>query len=336
MCSPVNWQLNKKGLSARGRYLLQNRRWTDCEFLVGEPPNQELIKAHTIYLAASSPVFEKMFFECSLEENNPIRIPEVKKETFKTMLEYIYVDELEFDCFESTRDLYYCAKKYMLFDLAERCSVFIQTIVSSQQVCAIYEFAELFEDKKLADKCINLICLETKKILTGPSWISAPKVTVSILFDQEMLKIDSEEDLYVALLVWSKAECERKSLPTDQKNLRTVSEDLVTKIRFLTFTPEKFIKGPGRAEILNKDEVLAIIMNIISPNSVPMPLGFSIGKVRTSTNYPLHQPPPQLPADEPLDFSEDEGYARKGCYDNRHSKKRTSVSRHHRESSSQL
>lgn len=276
MGSPCNWQMTKQGIAARGQYILENSQWSDCQFLVGIPPNQEIVAAHKLFLAMSSPVFETMFFGSMPEEKNSIRIPEVQIEAFKALLKFVYTDELALTRFEVAPDLYYCAKKYMLPELSTKCKIYIQNNLSPERVCKVYEFSEFFEEAELKEQCLKMMQTETKKILTDSSWEDAQLATVSVLFQQNILAIDSELELYDALLVWAKAECERKNLPCDQKSMRSVSADLITKIRFLTLTPKQFADGPGKADILDKDEAFAIIMNISSINSsILMPVGFS-------------------------------------------------------------
>ncbi|XP_043287451.1 BTB/POZ domain-containing protein 2-like [Venturia canescens] len=290
MGSPCNWQITKQGIAARGQYVLESGQWSDCQFLVGVPPNQEIVGAHKLILAMSSPVFETMFFGSMPEGNNPIGIPEVQAEAFKALLKFIYTDELVLNQFEIAPDLYYCAKKYMLPELAAKCKIYIQSNLSYERVCKIYEFAEFFEELELKEQCVKLILIETKKILTDTNWADTQGTTVSFIFQQNILAIDSEIELYNALLTWAKAECERKSIPVDQKSLRSVSADLLTKIRFLTLTPKQFADGPGKAELLDKDEAFAIIMNISSVNSgILMPQGFSVEKNQRSHLSPESQ-----------------------------------------------
>lgn len=63
------------------------------------------------------------------------------------------------------------------------------------------------------------------------------------------------------------------------KSLRSVIGAALTKIRFLTLTPQLFAEGPGKSILLTKDEGYAILMNISSDNiRYPMPENFSIAK----------------------------------------------------------
>ncbi|XP_043287444.1 uncharacterized protein [Venturia canescens] len=232
-----NWRKTKKGVLAKLQYLLVSGQWSDCIFLVGIPPCQEFLKAHKVHLALSSPVFETMFFGSMSEGTEPIKVPDVEPATFKAMLKFIYTNELSLPHLDRARDLYCCANKYMMPDLAENCSIYMKS---------------------------NLV--------PGKTPVSA----ISVLYEQANLAIDSENDLYKALLEWSKAECRRKALPHDQKSLRSVADEPLSRIRFLTLTPTEFADGPGKAEILDRNEILAVLMNLVSDKStIPVPPGFS-------------------------------------------------------------
>ncbi|XP_043287448.1 BTB/POZ domain-containing protein 6-B-like isoform X2 [Venturia canescens] len=274
-----NSEEKKRTLLERGRELLESNRLSDCQFLVGPPPNQEIVEAHKVFLAMSSPVFEKMFYGYMLEDSKPIQIPEVTTEGFKALLRFIYIDELVLDRFEVVQDLYFCAQKYMLPELAAQCKVYIQSNLSAERVCKIYEFSQFFEESELEEQCLKLMQTETKKILLDKNWEEAQMTTVSVLFQQNQLAIDSEIQLYDGLLAWARAKCQRKGFSDDQNSLRSVVGDLITKIRFLTLTPAQFADGPGKGEILTNDEILALIMKISSSRSIrPIPEGFSEDK----------------------------------------------------------
>lgn len=82
-----DWQISCKKITERGKLLLQTGQWIDCTFLVGNEPNQIVIKGHKLILAMASPVFEAMFFGGMPEINDPILILDVQPEAFKALLE---------------------------------------------------------------------------------------------------------------------------------------------------------------------------------------------------------------------------------------------------------
>ncbi|KAJ8687183.1 hypothetical protein QAD02_022977 [Eretmocerus hayati] len=277
MVLPCDWQTTTQKIAQRGKYLLETGQWSDCKFIVGQEPHQQILEGHKVFLAMSSPVFEAMFYGTMAEKNDPIPIRDVQPEAFKALMEYIYTDKVDLGSFELACELCYCAKKYMLPFLVEECTKFLWSDLSLKKACRAYEFAKLFEEPVLMAKCLQMICTETDEVLRETSWDEVEQGTVLTLLDQENLNLSSEIDLFNALERWAKAECNRKALdPLDTKALKSVIGNSLTKIRFLTLTPQEFAEGPGKSPLLSQEEAFSILMNISSNRSnVPMPEAFS-------------------------------------------------------------
>lgn len=86
MAAPCDWQMTKKKVMDRGQYLLETGQWSDCRFIVGIDPHQQVLEGHKLFLAMSSPVFEAMFFG-GMAEKDPISIQDVQPDAFKALLE---------------------------------------------------------------------------------------------------------------------------------------------------------------------------------------------------------------------------------------------------------
>ncbi|XP_015189187.1 PREDICTED: BTB/POZ domain-containing protein 6-like [Polistes dominula] len=274
---PCDWQISKQKISERGKYLLETGQWSDCKFIVGQGPHQETLKGHKLFLAMSSPVFEAMFYGGMAEKNDPIQIRDAQPDAFKALLEYIYTDRVNLGSFELACELCYCAKKYMLPSLVEECMQYLWFDLSPKIACRAYEFAKLFEEPVLMEKCLQIICTKTNEVLEESSWEEVELGTVITVLEQVDLEISSELELFTAVERWAKAECVRKSLdPTDGKSLKSVIGNALSKIRFLTLTPQEFAESPGMSPLLTQDEAFAILMNILcTENKSPLPEGFS-------------------------------------------------------------
>ncbi|CAK9806501.1 BTB/POZ domain-containing protein 6-A [Anthophora quadrimaculata] len=291
---PCDWQINKQKLLERSQYLLETGQWSDCKFIVGQEPHQQTLKGHKLFLAMSSPVFEAMFFGSMAEKNDLIPIRDVQPEAFKALLEYIYTDRVDLSSFELACELCYCAKKYMLPSLVEECTKYLWSDVSPKKACRAYEFAKLFEEPVLTEKCLQIICTKTNEVLKESNWEEVELGTLLTVLEQENLQINSEVELFTAVERWAKAECTRKSLdPNDGKALKSVIGNALSKIRFLSLSPQEFAEGPGMSPLLTQDETFAILMNILcTGNKAPMPEGFSTN-LNGRTN-PLNVPSAQF------------------------------------------
>ncbi|XP_045511046.1 uncharacterized protein LOC123705968 isoform X1 [Colias croceus] len=211
MGAPSDWQLECTELKQRGAYLLQTGQWSDCTFLVGSEPNQEVIAGHKLILAMASPVFEAMFYGGMPERNDPIPILDVQIDAFKDLLEYIYTGNINLCSFDKACELCYGAKKYMLPHLVKECTRYLWSDLYPRNACRAYEFARLFDENVLMEKCLQIISTNTKEVLNDSSFEEVELNTVITVFSLDHLNIDSEMDLFNAAVRYSKAMEQKKN-----------------------------------------------------------------------------------------------------------------------------
>ncbi|XP_063375909.1 kelch-like protein 26 [Cydia fagiglandana] len=278
MAETCDWQLRCTELKHRGSHLLQSGQWSDCSFLVGSEPHQVVVPGHKLILAMASPVFEAMFYGGMAERNEPIPILDVQPEAFKALLEYIYTDNINISSFDKACELCYGAKKYMLPHLVKECTRYLWSDLYPKNACRAYEFARLFEESVLMDKCLQIISTNTKEVLTDSSFEEVELSTVITVFSLEHLNVDSELDLFEAAARYARAQARRQPSPGPANKLSI--RHAIEKIRFLTLTPQQFAEGPARSSLLTESEAFAVLMNILSSSSdVPLPVGFSSCRV---------------------------------------------------------
>uniref|UniRef100_A0A336LFN0 CSON010474 protein n=1 Tax=Culicoides sonorensis TaxID=179676 RepID=A0A336LFN0_CULSO len=270
----------------------------------------------------ASPVFEAMFFGGLAEKNDPIPILDVQPDAFKALLEYIYTDKININSVDKACELCYAAKKYMLPHVVSECTKFLWADLCSKNACRAYEFAKLFEEPKLMEKCLQIMCTKTCDVIQDPSFEEVELSTIITILDQDALNIETELDIFFAInryaekhgLLNQNSSSNEESLiesangepqpgpsnrdapapanvPRHQEPLTI--RDAVKRIRFLTLTPKQFAEGPARTALLSQNEAFAILMNISSPLSGhPMPEGFSTNKNPRSYNIVLDSPSP--------------------------------------------
>ncbi|KAJ2944476.1 hypothetical protein O0L34_g3822 [Tuta absoluta] len=209
MAAPTDWQLGCTEMKQRGNHLLRSGQWSDCSFLVGSEPHQVAVSGHKLILAMASPVFEAMFFGGMAERNEPIPILDVQPDAFKALLEYIYTDNIVITSFDKACELCYGAKKYMLPHLVKECTRYLWSDLYPRNACRAYEFARLFEENVLMDKCLQIISTNTKEVLTDPSFEDIDLNTLITVFSQDHLNVDSELDLFEACVRYAKAQHKR-------------------------------------------------------------------------------------------------------------------------------
>ncbi|KAG8223255.1 hypothetical protein J437_LFUL001531 [Ladona fulva] len=281
MGTPNDWQVKKRKVSERGRYLLETSQWSDCKFIVGTEPHQETFQCHKLFLAIASPVFDAMFFGGMAEKDVPIPILDVQPEAFRALLEYIYTDGINLQSFDQACELCYAAKKYMLPYLVEECTKFLWRDLHPRNACRAYEFAKLFEEPVLMEKCLEIMCSETQAVLSDPSFEEAEHSTLVTLLEQENLAVTSELILFEAVTRWAGRECQRRGLTPSGENLRTVlGSEPLRLLRLLTLTPSQLASGPAISTLLTRDEAFALLLEASAPReSADLPEGLCTSRV---------------------------------------------------------
>lgn len=195
----IDWQISRHDIKSRGQYLLETGKWADCHFLVGQEPNHQMLAGHKLILAMASPVFEAMFYGGLAEKNDPIPILDLDPSAFKSLLEYIYTDKISINSVDKACELCYGAKKYMLPHVVEQCITFLWSDLCPKNVCRAYEFAKLFEEPRLMEKCLQIMCTKTIDVVQDSSFEDVELSTIITILDQDVLNIDSELNLFWAI-----------------------------------------------------------------------------------------------------------------------------------------
>jgi len=265
-----DWQTTKCKVAERGRHLFETGIWSDCQFIVGLPPNIKIFHIHKMFLAMASPVFEAMFYGGLAETKREIKILDVQPDAFSAMLEYIYTDQIHLTSFELVCDICYAAKKYMLPDLVEECTKFLWRDLYPRNACLAYEFAKLFEEPVLLDKSLQLMTQQTVEVMSEPTWEDVEHGTLKIMLDNDFSSAP-EILLFDGVNRWAGRECERRGEEVSAEKKRSILGEVLFLIRYLTLTAAEFAAGPAQSGLLTQQESFAILMNISCPGSWDLP-----------------------------------------------------------------
>lgn len=75
---------------------------------------------------------------------------------YEHIFRYIYTDRIEITSMDKACELCYVAKKYMLPVVVQRCTEFLWSDLNAKNVCRAFEFAKLFEEPALAERCLQV------------------------------------------------------------------------------------------------------------------------------------------------------------------------------------
>ncbi|KAI5640774.1 BTB/POZ domain-containing protein [Phthorimaea operculella] len=192
-------------MQERAFYMLSRSKWTDCTFYFETEDagvaggTKKFIHAHKLILAMASPVFEAMFYG-EIGDQNAVNITDIDQSTFGALLNYIYKEHTLVKDVEAAMSLYKAANKYMLVHIERKCLDHLSKYLSPENVCQIYEFACFFEKKTLQEQCLELIKTKTQQVLKSSGFRNAESDTLKTIVSMDTLDINSEMDLFNALV----------------------------------------------------------------------------------------------------------------------------------------
>ncbi|KAH7711146.1 Btbd6 protein [Aphelenchoides avenae] len=219
--------------------LLLSSRLADVEFLVGNNGRSELFPAHKVVLASASEVFEAMLYG---QFNVPevIQVPDTTPESFRIMLNYVYIDAAELSR-ENVFSVLYLAKKYRLTRLIRDAYEFCADTLAGSKVVELLPQLHLF-DEEHAEIVWSQIETNAEAVLKSPAFLRLSHAIVCDILERQ-LDVD-EVVVYDRLVVWGRAECQRRELADGSENMRMVIGDAMKLVRFPLMSQKEFSEGP--------------------------------------------------------------------------------------------
>jgi len=142
------------------RSLFEDRSMTDIKFIVEE---QE-IPAHKIIFASSSNFFKRMFASGMREsQTNIIEVPDVKAETFKALIEFIYKNEVMLNE-DLACDLLLLCDKYSFKELQICCEQFLLQRIRENNCIKFANLAYLLQLDSFEDEVMKFISTRWRTI----------------------------------------------------------------------------------------------------------------------------------------------------------------------------
>ena len=250
-----DWQSSKKTILERNAYMFNNELMSDVSFTCGE--SSRIFHAHKYVLATSSAVFFAMFYGDLAQKESTIRISDTDEKSFEEFLRFLYTDECKITA-ENAIGVMYLAKKYLIPSLAEKCSKVLEENAKPDDVFMMLEQAIKFDEKKLEEKCWDIVSKKTPECVNSEAFYNIGSLTVNALLKRHILKV-SEVELFRAVLKWIDRECARQGIDIENKTARRrVIGDNVYNIRFLDMSLEDFAKTVSSTGILTETEVISI------------------------------------------------------------------------------
>ncbi|XP_067008468.1 BTB/POZ domain-containing protein 2 [Anabrus simplex] len=272
-------------MEERAQSLLDTGLGSDCKFVVGDDKNKVIIDASKAFLIRASPVFERMFFS-QFQVTEPIEVPDIEPDVFKTMLRFIYGCKWSFESNDQAVKLCYAANKYMIAELLARCEEYLWPN-NVENVWTALLVANLYSLEKLRNAAIQIIHDNSYAIVENPDVANITQNCLLTIVKGRILRIHTEVLVFRMCVQWATARCEEKGLAVNGHHLRSELGEILKYIRFLAMEPEEFVLEVVRTGILIAEESLSILSFLVTGGKTPPPFGLCPVKTTRINDYYL-------------------------------------------------
>ena len=261
----------------RTKFMLNNDRFSDLKFVVRKADcdsrRTQVIPAHKFVLAIGSPVFEAMFYGELAESRDTIELPDCDYESMLELFRFMYCDEVNLTG-DNVMGVLYLSKKYILPSLADKCTEYLQDQLDPSNVFSIMPLAQKYEEQNLVDRCWKVVDEWAKEVVKpGNGFLTIERSLLEAIIVRDTLNI-KEVELFCAVDLWARKECDRQGLPTDGETKRRIlGQKIVKAIRFPTMDQVDFAVVALESKILTTEEIVSVIKHMNSV-SLPVPVGF--------------------------------------------------------------
>lgn len=168
-------------------------------------------------------------------QESDVELKNVKGNILKQLVAFCYSGFINLT--ESNVEaLIQAATEFQLKDIVQVCTEFLIDRLEIENSVGFFVFSDSYELKELHARAINFICKNFAKVAAGDEFkeLLSSERLASIL-SMDILKIDSEEELFSAIAGWISVDEKRKAhLPELMKHVRLTQLDQTVLYRHST------------------------------------------------------------------------------------------------------
>ena len=176
---------------------------------------------------------------------------------------FVYTDETDINE-HTVVPLLRASQLYDISALTTKCSEWLANQVNSSNACILLAKSLELKRDALAQKCLEVIQNQTSEALATDVFVDIPQEALCYIVNSDRLAI-SEVDVFQYCITWARHQLTTQSTAVNGSGIRQVLGPVLFSIRFPTFTLQDFSSIVVPAEILNKEEELAIFRHLSMP-----------------------------------------------------------------------
>ncbi|CAL1545214.1 unnamed protein product [Lymnaea stagnalis] len=201
----VNEGLAKENLELLYHFY-QSRELCDVEINVGK----KLFFCHRLVLACVSEYFRAMFQSQMTEATErSISIKDIEEDAMEKLIQYAYTSRIKLST-DNVQSILYAASILQIETVANACSNFMQSHLHPTNCIEVRSFAEAHNRVELIKTTDNYIRDNFISVSQNEEFLSMPIEILASLAASADLNVDSEEQVYTAILSWIKHDTEKR------------------------------------------------------------------------------------------------------------------------------
>ncbi|KAF4526060.1 hypothetical protein B566_EDAN015079 [Ephemera danica] len=258
-----NWQQQATAVIIRDKMILEHQKQQKLKTNL----RHSKFRAHKVYLAKSSVVFEHLLYGRSA--SNEYYYHDISSESFASLLQFIYEGELHLSSLKEACNMLEMAKRFRLdYTVISRCRSYIFVRIFPSSAWEVVTFAYEKQEPELFETAVKAC----RKLLDEEDVLTASRDLLLAMFTNDALHdgVDAELSLYKACTKWANHQMTANN--ASEEEIKNLIAPLLYQIRFVNMSLTDCIQVCDlRPNILSDAEKLSLMCFLANPQERAMP-----------------------------------------------------------------
>jgi hypothetical protein len=155
----------------------------------------------------------------------------------------------------------YGSEKYMLHNIKDKCSHYLQASVDEERVCVVLQTAHDFYLDDYRTNALKFILSIGEPCLESNSFLHLSPECLKLVIESDYLKC-KEEIMYQKIIDWSTHRCQDQHLTVNDEHTRQVLGDFLYLVRFPIMERKYFTENVSKKSLLTLDEIVKVYQSL--------------------------------------------------------------------------
>jgi hypothetical protein len=227
-------------------------------------------QCHKVILCAASSYFQAMF-SCDLKESRmgKVYIENITPWTMKRLIDFIYTSKIDITD-DNVIDIFNGACMFNLYDLIEKCSVYIEQNIDLNNCIDLYLFADLHSLEKLKNSTYKFIVDNFDHLYEQKTsdYVKLNELAFNSILRSDMLNVSKEVHVFDAILKWI-------NYANDQR--LSCLDGLMRLVRFNAMNKDELLSVLDQPLIKSNSDIILFVQSFVGETAM------FLFKIRPST-----------------------------------------------------